>query len=167
MPSGFIILHDGRCFAPRWVAYDDAIRAIMRQLPDTDQGTALRVWLESLIPAGEDTATIGYGPWLRARDEKIIARYIDLRCVTPENQNLIEDAVLALRDSGDQNVSYIDTLADMIRRCRAGETPLSFSHWSEVVAAPEVRIGPGWKTAEPNTAEQADGKTPEAPQPPN
>ena len=154
MPSGFIILRDGRCFAPRWAVYDEAIEAINRHLPATDAGTELRRWLESLIPNDEDTDTIGYGPWLRGKDEKIIERYIDLRCLTPQNLTMIEDAVLAAHGDGDGEAGYIEVFADMVRRCRDGEEPLSLSHWTKVEAAPAERIGPGWDTAETNEAEQ-------------
>lgn len=117
MPSGFIILRDGRCFAPRWAIYDEAIRATIRHLPSTDAGAELGSWLDSLIPADEDTATIGYGPWLRAKDEKTVERYIDLRCLTSENLTMIEDAVLAAHEAGDGQEGFIEALADMVRRC--------------------------------------------------
>lgn len=160
MPSGFVILRDGRCFAPRWAVYDEAIRAAIRHLPLTDSGSELRSWLESLIPTDEDTDTIGYGPWLRAKDEKIIARYIDLRCLTHENRTMIEDAVLAAHAAGDGEEGFIEVFADMVRRRRDGEEPLSLSHWTKVEAAPDERIGPGWGTAETNEAEQGGGGQP-------
>lgn len=157
MPSGFIILRDGRCFAPRWAIYDEAIRATIRHLPSTNGGAELGCWLDSLIPTDEDTDTIGYGPWLRAKDEKIIERYIDLRCLTPENITMIEDAVLAAHDAGDGQEGFFAVFADMVRRCRAGEEPLSLSHWSKVEAPRDDRIGPGWDTTETNEAEQGVG----------
>ncbi|GAB5562452.1 MAG: hypothetical protein SynsKO_40990 [Synoicihabitans sp.] len=158
MPSGFIILRDGRCFARRWAIYDEAIRATIRYLPSTDAGAELGCWLDSLIPTDEDTESIGYGPWLRAKDEKIIERYIDLRCLTSENLTMIEDAVLSAHDTGDGQEGFIEVFADMVRRCRAGEEPLSLSDWTKVEPAPDDRIGPGWDTAKTKEAEQGGGR---------
>jgi hypothetical protein len=51
MASGFIILPDGRCFAPMWSIYDKVIEAIVNVLSDTSNEKELKTWLISILPA--------------------------------------------------------------------------------------------------------------------
>ena len=74
----------------------------------------------------------------------MVERHLDLRCLTDENQNLIEEAVLGAVATEVDGRSYVDQMAEMIRRARNGEAPLSMSHWTLVIDAPDEKIGPGW-----------------------
>jgi hypothetical protein len=67
MASGFLVLPDGRCFAPRWSAYDVILRAVADQL-DSSEVSALRSWLIGLLPGPNDEEHVGYGPWYRRSD---------------------------------------------------------------------------------------------------
>jgi hypothetical protein len=67
MPSGFLVLPDGRCFAPRWWAYDATLRAVVDAL-NTPEETALRAWLLELLPGPFDEEHVVYGPWYRTAD---------------------------------------------------------------------------------------------------
>src|SRR5947209_4793053 len=53
MASGFLVLPDGRCFAPRWSAYDATLRAVAAAL-DSREEAALRAWLLGLLPGPDD-----------------------------------------------------------------------------------------------------------------
>jgi len=92
MASGFLILSDGRCFARRWSAHDDVLRAVAVELDD--RHSALREWLLSLLPGPNDEEHIGFGPWVRRADQRVIQRYLDLRELTLENQKILQQAML-------------------------------------------------------------------------
>jgi hypothetical protein len=124
--SGFLVLADGRCYAPRWAFYDAVLRAVAAAIDDTAEGRALRVWLLAQLPGPQDIQHIGHGPWVRASDEQTIERFLDVRVLTPQNQRCLLD------------------LGDMVARADRGEPPLSRSDWREVLHSQGRRIGPGW-----------------------
>ena len=153
MPSGFLILADGRCLARRWRAYDQIIWAVADSLDDSSASRALRQWLLSLLPGPDDKEEIGIGAWHRAADDQTIVRHLDIRELTPENQRLFHTAALeaAKRCSDfsdtlgqlEARESLID-LGDMVGRADRGEAPLNRSDWREVVPSEGRHIGPGW-----------------------
>ena len=147
MASGFLILADGRCLARRWWAYDAVIKAVAEQLGGSDAALVFREWLLSLLPGSNDEEHIGYGPWLRAEDNQLIERRLDIRELTVENQRLFHDAALKAAQNHppeeDESESLLD-LSDMLVRADRGEPPLSRSDWREVVPSEGKRIGPGW-----------------------
>ena len=138
MASGFLILADGRCLARRWWAYDAVIKAVAEQLGGSDAALALREWLLSLLPGPDDEQHIGYGPWLRAEDNQLIERRLDIRELTVENQRLFHDAALEAaqnhRPDEDEFQSLSD-LSDMLIRADRGEAPLSRSDCRQVPPA--------------------------------
>ena len=151
MASGFLILPDGRCFAPRWSFYDAVLRAIADEL-DAPQAAELRGWLLGLLPGPADEEHVGYGPWHRAADGQLIARRLDLRELTPKNQGLICVAARRAASRGEANhpewlADCLCILSDMVARFEHGEPPLSRSHWVEVVPSEGRTIGPGWPPA--------------------
>lgn len=157
MASGFIILADGRCFAPRWLFYDGVLRAVADELSSSHRAKLLRDWLLSLLPGPDDEEHLGYGPWLRAADHMVVARSLDVRELAPENQRLFNRAVQdasrramssEARVSQDWLVECLAILADMVDRAERGEPPLSRSDWREVHPSEGRRIGPGWTEAE-------------------
>jgi hypothetical protein len=146
MPSGFLTLPDGRCFARRWIYHDEVIRSIASKLSCT--GQSLGEWLLAQLPGPTDIDELGYGAWLRQSDQTIVARHIDTRNLTSANQRLFcEAAKLA------SNEQYIDEhlahcladIAEMIHRFELGEHPLSLSDCREVMPHEVGRIGPGWE----------------------
>jgi hypothetical protein len=149
--SGFLVLPDGRCFAPRWSFYDAVLRAIADEL-GAPEGAELRGWLLGLLPGPADEEHVGYGPWYRAADGQLIARTLDLRELTPMNQRLICEAAKRAASSGRAShpewlADCLCKLSDMVARFERGEPPLSRSDWVEIVPSEGRKIGPGWPVA--------------------
>jgi len=149
--SGVLVLPDGRCFAPRWSFYDAALRAIADEL-EAPEVAELRGWLLGLLPGPADEEHVGYGPWYRAADGQLIARTLDLRELTPENQGLICEAAKRAASRGGAGhpewlADCLCKLSDMVTRLERGEPPLSRSDWVEVVPSEGRKIGPGWPDA--------------------
>src|SRR5438067_234818 len=88
MPSGFLVLPDGRCFAKTWAVHDRVLRAVADELAMEPTAKFLHRWLLEQLPGPEDEEEIGYGAWLRAADGQVIVRYLDLRLMEAENQRL-------------------------------------------------------------------------------
>jgi hypothetical protein len=147
MASGFLILPDGRCFARRWSAYDEVLGEIAKSLQEVPGERDLKSWLLLLLPGPEDEEHVGYGPWFRVADQKLVERFIDLRELTENSQQLFMRAAksAASRPHSDSwlQQSLLD-LADMIQRIEQGEPPLTKSDWREVIPSQGRRIGPGW-----------------------
>jgi hypothetical protein len=147
MPSGFLILPDGRCFSIRWAAHDDVLRAVANQLADSPE---LQNWLRQQLPGPEDIQEVGIGMWIRAADNAHIERHIDLRLMTAENQRLFCQAAKRAAKAAhaeDWLPAALDELVDMIVRWERGELPLSKSHSRVVPPLEGERIGPGWGSA--------------------
>jgi hypothetical protein len=154
MPSGFLILADGRCWARRWLAYDQIIRAVADSVEESPSGRTLRSWLLSLLPGPNDDEEIGYGAWYRTADNETVVRRLDIRELTPANQRLFHNAVLEAAKRCAESAEAFDwldlgreslvDLGDMVVRADRGEAPLSRSDWREVVPSEGRRIGPGW-----------------------
>lgn len=143
MPSGFLVLPDGRCLARRWTAHDAVLRAVAEEVRDSD----LRGWLLSQLPGPDDEDELGYGAWFRASDEQVVRRSIDLRLMTAQNQRLFCDAArqAASKPQSDEWLSHtLSELNDMIARMDRGEPPSSKSDWTRVTSPENKRIGPGW-----------------------
>jgi hypothetical protein len=148
MASGFLVLPDGRCFARRWSAYDAVLRSVTEEL-DAPEGSELRTWLLALLPGPNDEEHVGYGPWYRRADSQLVARSLDLRELTPENQRLFcQAAKRAASHPATRAPTWLadclSELSDMVVRCERGEPPLSLSDWVEVIPSDGRRLGPGW-----------------------
>jgi hypothetical protein len=149
--SGFLILPDGRCFARRWSFHDAVLRAVADELP-ASEAAELRGWLLGLLPSPVDEEHVGYGPWYRVADDRLVERMLDLRELAPGNHRLICEAVTRAAKRGatgypDGLVHCLSDLADMVSRFEHGEPPLSRSDWVEVVPQRGRKIGPGWTDA--------------------
>lgn len=146
MPSGFLVLPDGRCMSKRWAAHDQVLRAVADELEELPEGPQLRRWLLDQLPGPDDEEEIGYGAWVRASDDQVIVRSLDLRLMKPENQGLFCKAA-KLAALHKRNEAWLENclgdLADMVARYESGEPPLSKSDWREVVPPQRPPIGPG------------------------
>jgi len=160
MPSGFLTLADGRCFAVRWHYYDLTMRAIAEELHGSPEADALRSWLESMMPGPSDIEELGYGAFLRVKDQEVVPKSLDVRELTPKNQRLFHEA--ALRAGKRANcaeaaswdsllVESLAHLADLVERAERGESPLSKSDCVKIVPCKGRRVGPGWQDAEYST----------------
>src|SRR5579872_2917036 len=137
MPSGFLILPDGRCFSAYWKVHDLILRAIVDHLSDREKPQKLKNWILSQLPGPGDTEELGYGAWLRKSDQTSITRVIDLRRLTEINQQIFctaaKAACLAARKEERESNRMAD-LADMIIRYQRGEPALSKSDWRSVLS---------------------------------
>ncbi|MGB7284918.1 MAG: hypothetical protein WBE13_21840 [Candidatus Acidiferrum sp.] len=153
MASGFLVLADGRCFAIRWHYYDLTMRAIAEQLNHMPNAEALRDWFVSLLPGPNDEGELGYGAWFRTVDQQVVEKYLDVRKLTPENQQLFHQAALSagkraeLPETASWDsllVQSLRHLRDLVERADRGEPPLSRSDWVIVKPYMGKRTGPGW-----------------------
>lgn len=153
MPSGFLILSDGRCFAARWRYYDQTLLTVAESLEDSRAARALRDWLMTLVPGPGDIEELGYGAWLRSKDQQIRRKYLDIRELTPENQRLFLDAALHAGERAKSAeattwdsllVESLAHLSDKVDRLDRGEPPLSRSDWVKVEPPTGQKRGPGW-----------------------
>jgi hypothetical protein len=148
MASGFLVLPDGRCFAPRWAAYDAVLRAVADQV-DEPEASALRAWQLGLLPGPDDEEHVGYGPWYRRAGGQLIERFLDLRELVPENQRRFCRAAkrAASRlgpDAPEWLAVCLSRLSEMVVRSERGEPPLSLSDWTKVMPREGRHVGPGW-----------------------
>jgi len=153
MPSGFLILSDGRCLAVRWRYYDLTLRTVAESLGESQAAHALREWILTLVPGVRDIEEVGYGAWLRSDDQQVIPKRLDVRSLTAENQRLFHDAALQVgRRARSEEAKNWDSilvecllhLSDMVERADRGEPPLSLSDWDAVKPPEKTKIGPGW-----------------------
>ncbi len=145
MPSGFLILPDGRCFSRVWTYHDEILRVLVDELTAGGAELALRDWLISQLPGPDDIKELGYGAWLRASDEEHMVRNIDLRRMAPKYQALfcaVVKRAVAKIPVDEYTTGPILDLADLIARYERGEPPLSKSDWLEVVPPEPGPIGP-------------------------
>src|SRR5689334_15154167 len=149
MASGFIVLTDGRCFSPTSRLYDLTLLMVADQLSESDAERTLRDWLLTLVPTSADT-DLGY-VFVRASDQQIVQRMIDVRELTLENQHLFHEAARRAgqrmqSESGEEahwaRMCAVE-LADMVSRADRGEPPLSHSHWTKVIPSEGRKLGPG------------------------
>lgn len=152
MATGFIILEDGRCFAPQWRCYDFVLREVITVLVNDLNEQELANWLTCLLPGSSDEEEIGIGAWVRKSDGGIISRHFDVRELTKDNQHLFNQAArLALlrvqkASAGklEDSMGCLSHLVDMIERAEKGEPPLSMSDWTCVQPPSGQKAGPGW-----------------------
>jgi hypothetical protein len=136
MPSGFLVLPDGRCFAKTWSVYDAVLHAVADQVAADPEAEELGHWLRQQLPGPEDIVEIGIGAWFRRSDEQVIVRHLDLRLMTPEYQRFFCRAAKTIplpAQAEDWLRNCLEDLADMVARYERGEPPLSRSDWREVV----------------------------------
>lgn len=158
MPSGFLILADGRCLSVRSRYHDQVLRTVAESLEASESVRPLREWLLSLAPGPDDQEEVGYGAWVRSADQQVMLKHLDVRELTPENQRLFHEAALrAGRRAKSAEATKWDSmlvacllrLSDMVERVGRAEPPLSLSDWVEVRPPEGKKIGPGW--GEPST----------------
>lgn len=151
MASGFIILHDGRCFARRWTFYDAAINGVIDELINSPAEKDLATWLRGLLP-GPDDIDIDYC-WIRKSDNENVLRHLDLRELTVDNHQRFYAAArralhrLQFTDTSKLHKDWIlclSILVEMIDRAEKGEPPLSMSDWVSVEPESGMHSGPGW-----------------------
>lgn len=138
--AGFIVLEDGRAYAAANWAADATLRAIAREIADQ----ALREWL-----LAQQSQFAGMG-----------MTSVDLRQIAPRHRPALREAIrgghervrregaferLTAGGQGDGWFRLFDDLAEMLRRCDAGEPPIDFNpHMRGLIPDRGDRAGPGW-----------------------
>lgn len=153
MASGFIVLKDGRCFAPRWSIYDEVIRITIRELQEIENGQLLADWLKLQIPETEDDEDkeMGWGFIDPRINNDIVNRQLDLRSLTFGNQDLFLKAVQNGMDklNTDPNystlpVEFFEVFHKMFELCEKGEPPMELTDWRKLADPCTEKKGPGW-----------------------
>jgi len=144
MASGFIILKDGRSATPRYTLYDVLLQSIASHLPEGE----FREWLKSQT-ADETDEESGFGGFYRGEASEYIKRWLDLRELTEENQNLFWKAVQSAVEAAPDNEMVVDWLQKMLQMNRlieAGDHPDNLSDWRKGYVEPPsgLKSGPGW-----------------------
>ncbi len=157
MASGFIILKDGRSLARRWSHYDYIIELAINALSETNDKRAedLKNWLQTLIPIEGDIEN-GFGGFIRKTDGENIQRWLDLRELTNENQQLFWESMqkaLTRLSRDDQakidnqvSIMLLKRFLKMKKLADIGDNPDNLSDWKKGYITPPSgnRVGPGW-----------------------
>lgn len=154
MASGFFILPDRSCYAPRWTAFDEIVRIAVRELNDTEQEEALAEWLASLVPAAEWPEKYSWGTGFENPEtgEVTWGKDLDLRSLTPANQLLLEKVWQQGMIKLNANANYaslnphcLQTLLKRLALSKQPGNPLDHSDWSVLADETFEKSGPGWK----------------------
>jgi hypothetical protein len=153
MASGFIILSDGRCLAPRYTGYDYLLELAVSEMADSGEERAFKAWLQTRVPAEGDIES-GFGGFIKPITHENVIRHLDLRELTPANQERLwiawQKAVSKLILSRDERDSFIvfrlKRLLRMRRLVRIKDNPDNLSDWIKGYVEPPTgaKAGPGW-----------------------
>jgi hypothetical protein len=153
MPSGFIILGDGRCLAPRYTGYDFLLELAFNEIPDSVEDRAFKDWLQTRIPVEGDIED-GCGNFIKPIIHEYISRFLDLRELTPANQERLwitwQKATRKLILTKDESYSYIllllKRLLRMRRLIRFKDHPDDLTDWIKGYVTPPTgaKVGTGW-----------------------
>lgn len=145
MASGFIILKDGRCAAPRYTLYDLILQSVAEHLPISE----FRDWVISQTAAEDEEETdCGYG-FFRKDSDEFVKRSFDLRELTEENQPQFWKAVqLAFESEKGREIlaDWLEKMLEMNRLAELGDAPDNLSDWQKGYVQPfsAEKKGPGW-----------------------
>ena len=129
------------------------MRAIAEELNHMPSAEALHDWFVSLLPGPDDEEELGYGAWFRTADQQVVLKSLDLRELTPVNQQLVHQAAKSAGkraespDAANWDSLFVQSLhylADLVERTERGEPPLSGTDAIKVKPPSGKRSGPGW-----------------------
>jgi len=157
MASGFFILKDGRCLAPRWTVYDCIIEMVIRELSNVEDKDAqdFCYWLQTLIPHEGDDYN-GFGGFIRRSNGEDVRRWLDLRELTEKNQILFWNSlkkstakINADEQPSERNEALMYILNRFLRMKNLadnGDNPDNLTDWVKGYTEPSTgkQIGPGW-----------------------
>ena len=157
MASGFIILKDGRCLSRRWTYYDYLIELAIKELSNIRHKNTenFKNWLQTLIPKEGDEYN-GYGGFIRQADGENVQRWLDLRELTTENQQLFWDSLQRtltnlitegqLNKRNDDLINLLKQFLKMKHLADIGDNPDNLSDWQKGYVEPPTgkQTGPGW-----------------------
>ena len=145
MASGFIILKDGRCAAPRYTLYDLILQSVAEHLPASE----FKNWVISQTAAEDEEETdSGFGVFRKNSDE-FVKRTFDLRELTEDNQaRFWKAARLASESEKEREIlaSWLQKILEMNRLAELGDDPDNLSDWRKGYVEPATceKKGPGW-----------------------
>jgi hypothetical protein len=152
MASGFIILNDGRCWSRRWTVYDFLLELVIRELNVSEEPREFSEWLQGNIPGSQDVE-MGWA-FIRADTGENIVRSLDLRELTPANQQMfwtalqsaIRKMILAGDDRYEGMIFQMKRMLRMRRLAAVGDHPDNLSDLRKglVMEPTGKRVGPGW-----------------------
>jgi hypothetical protein len=155
MASGFIILEDGRCLARTWTVYNYILELVISELTEDTKEAEFRNWLQTLIPNENDEYN-GYGGFIKHDTGEEVQRWLDLRELTKENQQLfwvaLQHSLNGLRkaskgnNDNDDTIELLKTLLKMKHLSDIGDNPNKLTDWKDGYVEPPSgkRTGPGW-----------------------
>ena len=157
MASGFIILRDGRSLARRWTAYDYIIELVIDKLSKKrlKEADDFKNWLQALLPNPDDIYN-GFGGFIRKDTGENVERWLDLRELTEENQQLFWESLqeslreLILDKQNQEYNSHIIFILKYFLRMKKladiGDDPTNLSDWRDGYVTPSTnkKVGPGW-----------------------
>ena len=145
MASGFIILKDGRCAAPRYTLYDLILQSVAAHLPDSE----FKNYVIAQTAAEEEEETdCGYG-FFRKDSDEFVTRTFDLRELTEENQARFWKAARLAFDNDRENehlTAWLEKMLEMNRLVELSDDPDNLSDWQKGYVNPPSgeKKGPGW-----------------------
>ncbi|UUC44568.1 hypothetical protein [Flavobacterium cerinum] len=153
MASCFITFKDGRCYSRRWTIYDAILHIAIQELERIPGGMPLSEWLKLQIPVeeAEHQSDACYG-FYNSRIDEWKNRELDVRSLTPENQELFWEAIrngrIRLVEEGEAysplNIDYFDEFYTMYELAEKGEPPMDYNHLIIVAEPCKEKNGPGW-----------------------
>ena len=152
MASGFIILGNGRCLAPRFTGYDYLLELAMAEMADSGEEGEFKAWLQTRIPSEGDIED-GCGGFIKLLTHENIMRHLDLRELAPANEERLwvawQKAIRKLILARDERYQYIilrlKRVLRMRRLVRIKDDPDNLSDWIKgyVEPATGAKTGPG------------------------
>ncbi|RBW62687.1 hypothetical protein DS884_01505 [Tenacibaculum sp. E3R01] len=139
MASGFIILKDRSCYAPRWTGFDGIIRDLIREIKNLENSTELKLILERKIPSNtEEEVEMCWG--FINTNGKTIERGLDLRGLSDSNHKLFWTGIQKVYVNMIKFGTDYSTLnpiipKEMLKRKKLSErnsNPLEHSDWNKL-----------------------------------
>jgi len=145
MASGFIILKDGRCAAPRYTLYDLILQSVAVYLPDSEFKNYV---IAQTAAEDEEENDSGFG-FFRKNSDEFVKRKFDLRELTEENQTRFWKAArLAFENEKEHETlsAWLEKMLEMNRLAELGDDPDNLSDWQKGYVEPATgeKKGPGW-----------------------
>lgn len=153
MPAGYIILGDGRCLSPRYTGFDYLLELAINEMPDSGEEGVFKTWLQTRLLA-EGNIESGYGAFIKQITHENIMRHLDLRELTPANQErlwaawqkAVRKLIISRNERHEDIIFRLKRVLRMRRLIRIKDHPDNLSDWIKGHVTPPTgaKVGPGW-----------------------